>query len=167
MMAMPRFFRSSISVNSTSTSALDSDEVGSSMMSTFNWSCSMVLAISTICCWPTRRLSMTSLGSIPGCKVSRISLARRIWFLRSIMPCFLSSLPANMLSATFISGNRFSSWWMMPTPAALASRVFWNFTSLPSSRILPPVGFSIPARIFISVDLPAPFSPMSTLTLPG
>ena len=37
---------------------------------------------------------------------------------------------------------------------------------MPSSRIRPSVGCSTPAMIFISVDLPAPFSPTSTLTAP-
>ena len=41
-----------------------------------------------------------------------------------------------------------------------------NETSSPSSRMRPCVGFSTPAMIFISVDLPAPFSPTSTLTAP-
>jgi hypothetical protein len=54
----------------------------------------------------------------------------------------------------------------MPMPRATASADDAKKTSSPSSRIWPCVGFSTPAMIFISVDLPAPFSPTSTLTAP-
>ena len=39
-------------------------------------------------------------------------------------------------------------------------------TALPSKRISPPSGWWTPDRIFTSVDLPAPFSPMSAVTAP-
>ena len=52
----------------------------------------------------------------------------------------------------------------MPRP--MASRGLPIETSLPSSTIRPELGCSAPARIRISVDFPAPFSPTSTLTHP-
>ena len=38
--------------------------------------------------------------------------------------------------------------------------------STPSMRIVPPLGSTTPPRIFISVDLPAPFSPIRPITSP-
>ena len=71
-----------------------------------------------------------------------------------------------MLSATLRFGKRFSSWNTMPMPLRAASAVLAKRTGLPSSRISPAVSCSTPAITFISVDLPAPFSPTSTLTAP-
>src|SRR5450631_51933 len=55
---------------------------------------------------------------------------------------------------------------MIPMPWLAASRTEGNVIGLPSSKSRPDVGCSTPARIFINVDLPAPFSPTSTLTAP-
>jgi hypothetical protein len=71
-----------------------------------------------------------------------------------------------MLSATLRFGNRFSSWNTIPIPCAAASAVLAKRTGLPSIRISPAVSCSTPAITFISVDLPAPFSPTSTFTAP-
>ena len=71
-----------------------------------------------------------------------------------------------MLSRTLRFAHRLSSWWMIEIPRSTASVVDCRFTGSPSSSSWPPVGFSTPERIFISVDLPAPFSPNSTVTLP-
>ena len=51
-------------------------------------------------------------------------------------------------------------------PAAVASRTDSNVTGASSNSSVPAVGDSTPARIFTSVDLPAPFSPMSACTSP-
>ena len=52
--------------------------------------------------------------------------------------------------------------------AAVARLRRWrrSSTGSPSRTISPEVGRSTPERIFISVDLPAPFSPNSVVTLP-
>ena len=71
-----------------------------------------------------------------------------------------------MLSRTLRLGARLSSWWMIEIPRSVASTADEKATRSPSSSILPEVGFSTPERIFISVDLPAPFSPNSVVTLP-
>ena len=54
----------------------------------------------------------------------------------------------------------------MPMPCATASAVVGKRTVSPSSTMRPSVGCSTPAMIFISVDLPAPFSPTRTFTAP-
>src|SRR5881394_1069553 len=54
----------------------------------------------------------------------------------------------------------------MLIPWRLASRAFFNRTRRPASRISPSSGSWTPARSFISVDLPAPFSPTTAWTSP-
>ncbi len=71
-----------------------------------------------------------------------------------------------MLSRTLRLGARLSSWWMIEMPRSRASDDEANVTGLPSSSMSPEVGLTTPDRIFISVDLPAPFSPNSVVTLP-
>jgi hypothetical protein len=71
-----------------------------------------------------------------------------------------------MLSRTLRLAQRFVSWWMIEMPRSTASLVEASRTGSPSSTSSPPEGCSTPERIFISVDLPAPFSPNRTVTLP-
>ena len=52
-------------------------------------------------------------------------------------------------------------------PSCCAWRGPWISTACPSTRISPESLASEPLRIFISVDLPAPFSPSRTCTSPG
>src|SRR3954469_14199864 len=56
---------------------------------------------------------------------------------------------------------------MMLTPAVCATLGWLKRTSCPSSTIVPLSGWWAPARIFIRVDLPAPFSPRIAWTSPG
>src|ERR1700736_3397421 len=56
---------------------------------------------------------------------------------------------------------------MMPIPASRASCGVRRWTGLPSKIISPGCGWYAPARIFMSVLLPAPFSPMKAGTSPG
>src|SRR5580704_7350349 len=56
---------------------------------------------------------------------------------------------------------------MMPIPARRASCGVRRWTGFPSRRISPESAWYAPARIFISVLLPAPFSPMKACTSPG
>src|SRR5690606_37447820 len=58
-------------------------------------------------------------------------------------------------------------WWTMPMPAAMASARDRKVTRSPLTRISPSSGRCIPYRIFISVDLPAPFSPTTACTWPA
>jgi hypothetical protein len=55
---------------------------------------------------------------------------------------------------------------MIEIPRARASAALAKLTTSPSSTIVPAVGVATPERIFMSVDLPAPFSPNSVVTLP-
>ncbi len=57
-------------------------------------------------------------------------------------------------------------WKTIPMPAAMASAGVLNETCCPSTRMVPSSGFCTPYRIFISVDLPAPFSPTSAWIVP-
>src|SRR6185503_12347761 len=55
----------------------------------------------------------------------------------------------------------------MPMPTLRASAGEAKRTATPSTRTSPPSGSTAPARIFMSVDLPAPFSPTTAWTMPG
>ena len=149
-----------------STSAWLSADVGSSMMST-RTSWVRALAISTICCWPMRRLPTSSSGSMSWPRRSSSSSAFCFSAPRSMAPPRVISWARKRLSSTVRLVHRLSSWKMMPTPLAAASVTVGRITGSPSMRMRPLVGCSTPARTFISVDLPAPFSPTSTLTRPS
>src|SRR5918994_3578769 len=56
---------------------------------------------------------------------------------------------------------------MIATPACWPSRGWWNSRVSPLIRISPSLGRYAPQRIFISVDLPAPFSPTIACTSPA
>src|ERR1700722_4945696 len=56
---------------------------------------------------------------------------------------------------------------MIPIPARRASCGVRRWTGFPSMRISPESAWYAPARIFISVLFPAPFSPMKACTSPG
>src|SRR3984957_18185609 len=56
---------------------------------------------------------------------------------------------------------------MIPIPARRASCGVRRWTGFPSMRISPESAWYAPARIFMSVLLPAPFSPMKACTSPG
>ena len=71
-----------------------------------------------------------------------------------------------MLAATLRFSARFNSWWISETPSASASSTDRIGAGRPSTRISPESGGWMPARIFISVLLPAPFSPMTATTSP-
>lgn len=71
-----------------------------------------------------------------------------------------------MLSNTVIASTSMKCWCTMPMPSFTAWLGDSMRTSFPSRKILPSVGWYRPIRIFISVDLPAPFSPSSVSTSP-
>ena len=85
----------------------------------------------------------------------------------SSIPTRRSSLPRKTLAATLSSGIRLSSWWMTTTLAPSASPGLLKSTTSPSRWISPSSGWWTPAMIFVSVDLPAPFSPTSPWTSPA
>src|SRR5690349_11001635 len=60
-----------------------------------------------------------------------------------------------------------SSCGTIATPCRTASRVLPGVSRLPCTETLPSSAMYWPLTIFISVDLPAPFSPASAVTVPG
>src|SRR5690606_15199008 len=95
------------------------------------------------------------------------SSASRSSRLRSRTPQRVrGSAPSARFSATVMSGTVLSSWWMIAIPSAAASTGEEMVTGSPSMRIVPESGVWTPASTFISVDLPAPFSPMRAWTSP-
>ncbi len=55
----------------------------------------------------------------------------------------------------------------MPMPSLIASAGELIVAGTPSTSMVPSSGFWTPYRIFISVDLPAPFSPTMACTVPA
>src|SRR5581483_7189742 len=81
-------------------------------------------------------------------------------------PPQVGSRPRNRFPATSRLSTTFSSWWTKPMPSLVASPTERTVTRAPSMRISPPSGWCTPPRIFISVLLPAPFSPIRATTSP-
>ena len=78
----------------------------------------------------------------------------------SPMPCSFSA-PSVTFSSTVRLSASMKCWKTIPMPWAIASAGVAKVTSVPLTLIVPSSGFCTPYRIFISVDLPAPFSPTS------
>src|SRR6476619_1265546 len=55
----------------------------------------------------------------------------------------------------------------MAIPAARAAAGVENAASVPSKTTVPALAGRVPARMFISVDLPAPFAPQTAWTSPA
>ena len=75
-------------------------------------------------------------------------------------------MPSTMFSATVREGTSMKCWCTMPIPFAMAAFGEESTTFSPLITISPSSGCSRPKRIFISVDLPAPFSPISAWISP-
>ena len=75
-------------------------------------------------------------------------------------PALRGNAVRNRFSAMVRLGKRFSSWWMKAMPAAGGlRRVPWRVRAAQRADIRPDPGWRLPPRMFIRVDLPAPFSP--------
>jgi len=66
-----------------------------------------------------------------------------------------------MFSATVRAGITLNSWWTTAIPRAIASCGLRRVTGCPWKKISPASAVYTPERIFISVLLPAPFSPIT------
>ncbi|KQR97098.1 hypothetical protein ASG00_12500 [Microbacterium sp. Leaf351] len=77
------------------------------------------------------------------------------------------SLPRKKLRQIDIRGTVARSWNTVAIPRPSASRGDENSTGSPSSVTEPELGLWTPDRILISVDLPAPLSPRTHVTVPG
>src|SRR4051812_4462388 len=82
------------------------------------------------------------------------------------MPALLGSEPRKTFSATLNCGTTDGSCPMAAIPWSSASRGERSETRSPRTSTEPPSGARTPAKIFPSVDLPAPFSPTSACTDP-
>ena len=140
--------------------------VGSSI-STMRARAAMARQISTTCCAASGSVPTRRFGFRSGCeKLASTSSARRSASVRRKMPQREGSRPSRMFSATVRCGQSESSWWIRATPRWLASCGEAGRYGWPCSTIVPSSGCSAPARMFMSVLLPAPFSPMSAWTSP-
>ncbi|SLN77900.1 hypothetical protein MAA5396_05129 [Marinovum algicola] len=77
------------------------------------------------------------------------------------------SRPMNMLSAIDRAGDMASVWYTVSIPALRASIGEWKLTGLPSNSTVPSSGITAPETALISVDLPAPLSPITARISPG
>ena len=166
--ATPPALSSAITFRSRAVSVAVRLEVGSSMM-TMRASSDSALMISTSWRWASDR-------SATGVSASKSQPSRRssgatfgLIAARSISfngPPKTGSRPIITLAATSRLSKRLSSWCTKAMPAAMAPATVSEPCSAPSMRITPSLGSTTPPRIFIRVDLPAPFSPISARTSP-
>ena len=166
MMPTPLAERRSTTSYNFCVSESESDAVGSSIMIT-RALVEMALAISTICCLP---VESSETGVVVGRSrpiSSSATLAAWCIALRSIRPMRVGSRPRKMFCAISRLSARFSSWWISEMPSDIACCTPESAVALPSIRISPVSGMTSPARLFISVLLPAPFSPMIARTSPS
>ena len=70
------------------------------------------------------------------------------------------SLPKTTLAVTLSHGSMDNSWKIVAMPSLRAVIGLSSRTGSPSRKTVPDVGAMAPASTLISVDLPAPFSPM-------
>ena len=164
--ATPAAVSSRMTRNSTLTSVIDSAEVGSSMISTRAF-CRSARAISTSCCCPMRRSPTRVSGS--SCSSSRSSTATVGGALGLPVQ---SPEPVRVLPAeeqVVLDGQVGAQAELLVDDDDAPVR------GLPRRAEQPPhhrarrgrSACSMPERIFISVDLPAPFSPNSAVTRPS
>ena len=166
MMAVPPAFSSRSTLNSSCASCGVSTAVGSSRISTLASRYS-ALRISTRCSWPTERFSTRACGATASPYLRDSSRTRSSAAGMSIATPLRGSAARTMFSATVITGISMKCWCTMPICASMASDGDVKRTARPSSRISPASGRYSPYRQFISVDLPAPFSPSSAWISPA
>ncbi len=121
--------------------------------------------ISICCCWPSARSPVVAAGSTsrpidPPRSRSR-SRATPVFEAHALRLAEHEVLEHRQLSARASCAGRPCRSRARSPASATRSR-----TSRPSSRIRPSSGRTIPERMFMSVDLPAPFSPSRQCTSP-
>lgn len=135
--ATPCSFSVPMIENRISVSREVSEEVGSSIMTTFA-STLTALAISTIC-WRAMLSSPTGLLTSPSMPSRRKSAcASSNIFFHWTMPRALGCRPRKMFSATVRLPIRLSSWWMIEIPSLSAAFGVPISTSRPLKRMVPP-----------------------------
>ena len=160
--APPASAKARARASSSSTSLGASTPVGSSSSST-RASAASAFTISRRCSSATGRVPARASGSS-----GRLSRSARA-LTRVLSSRGRTSHPAKsaMFSATVSAGIEVKCWCTRPIPASRASRGDRSRFGVPSIRISPASGDSIPAATCISVVLPAPFSPSSACTSPA
>ena len=83
------------------------------------------------------------------------------------MPGLRTSRPRKRLSAIESAGESARFWYTVSMPARRASIGERKCTGSPPSRISPASGITAPQSALISVDLPAPLSPITARISPG
>ena len=168
MTLTPEALRSAMTLSSRAVSDSVRLEVGSSMMTT-RLSSDSALAISSNCCCASdsRTTGVSGPKSAPSRRSSGAASAAIRLRSTSRNGPFTGSRPMKTFAAASRLSKRFSSWWTKAIPAAIASAQVIAGRSAPSMRIVPVVGATTPPSTFISVDLPAPFSPTRPMTSPG
>src|SRR5579875_834659 len=163
MKETPSALRVRMSLKSASISRSVSAAVGSSS-TRIRARRAIALEISIICCCATesRRAGTSSGRTTPS--FASASVARSTAALTSRNMPRTGSFPSTMFCTAFRSGTKLNSWYIIPMPSRSASRGPPIVTSSPSISIVPESAGCAPARIFMSVDLPAPFSPTSACT---
>ncbi len=142
-------------------------EVGSSSRST-RGRLTIARAIATSCCTDggsVERRAPRSRSSRPRSASTAAARARVVF--QSIPNRPRDSWPSMTFSTTLSFGPRWMSWNTVATPAAWLSAGDEKRTGSPSSRISPESTGSAPFSALITVDLPAPFSPMTVCTSPA
>ena len=118
------------------------------------------LRISTRCCQPTDSEPTFASGSTSKPNWLPRWRMRVCASLRSRkIGLAIGSSPRRMFSATDRTGTSMKCWCTMLMPRSIASDGLRIVTGSPSIRISPSSGSARPYRMFIRVDLPAPFSP--------
>ena len=165
-MEVPPSRSARMTVISSSVSCGVSTAVGSSSTSMRALRLS-ALRISTRCCTPTGRSATSASGGTSSPYRLEISATwrRALRWLRKPIEC--CSWPSMTFSVTLKTGISMKCWCTMPMPAAIASPGPLNDTGWSSMRISPSSGWYSPYSTFISVDLPAPFSPSNAWISPG
>ena len=82
-------------------------------------------------------------------------------------PVLRISRPRYRFAAMSSAGDTASVWNTVSMPASRASCVLRKSTASPATSIVPESGACAPEKHLISVDLPAPLSPITASTSPG
>ena len=121
-----------------------------------------------ICCFAREHSSNLSVALASISRLFKSSVAFLFIVCQSINPNFLGSRPIKRFSATDRFGQRLTSWYTVLIPWLWAScgDLLIIGASEPAILISPPSKLCTPVSTLISVDLPAPFSPINAWISP-
>src|SRR5713101_7194671 len=163
-MVMPSRARPAMTSSTSLIISGSSAEVGSSN-SMHTGSSASDRAIATRCCWPPESCP----GCLSACSLSPTRSSSASAFFRACSPPRPSTLTCARvrLSITFMCGNSSNCWNTIPTRARSLGRFVLRFpTETPSTTISPRSNGSRPLMHLISVLLPDPDGPHTTITSP-